>query len=180
MRKISYHILVILFFALLIGCGEANYILKTETPPLQDGFFGFRWTSPMSLVDNEFPNLTGAKPTTNLNRYNTSCFTDVSFLEELTSLCQFTFDEKGLKSVKLVFNSNQVTAEDKLTALKEKLTRIYGVPNKFLGIIGQHKEPEYIVCFSWAEKRLELMLIPDYTIEINAYGYLPNRTIYNV
>ena len=163
---------MILFFAFLIGCGEANYILKTETPPILDGFFGFRWTSPMSLVDNEFPNLTGAKPTTNLNRYNTSCFTDAPFLEELTSLCQFTFDGKGLQSVKLVFNSNQVIAENKLDALKEKLTRIYGEPNKFSGRIGQHKAPEYIVYFSWDQKRLELMLKPDYTIEINAYGHL--------
>lgn len=179
MRKFSYHILVILFFALLIGCSETNYILKTETPPILDGFFGFRWTTPMSLVDSKFPNISGAKPAADLNRYNTSCFTGASFLEELVSLCQFTFDEKGLKSVKLVFNSTQFTAEDKLDALKEKITRIYGAPDKLLGTIGQQKPPDYILSFSWAEKRLELMLMPDYTIEINAYGYLPIRPIFN-
>ena len=176
-RMITCHILMFLFFTFLISCGETNYILKTETPPIRDGFFRFRWTSPMSLVDNEFPNFTGAKPTKNLNRYNTSCFTDAAFLEESINLCQFIFDGKGLQSVKLVINANPVVAENKLDALKKKLTRIYGEPNQLSGRIEQHRAPEYIVCFFWDQKRLDLMLKPDYTIEINAYGHLPGPSI---
>lgn len=86
MKKKSYNILVILLFVFFIGCGETNYILKNETPSIVDGFFGFRWTTPMSVVDNNFPKLTGAKPASNLNRYNTSFFTDASFLDELASV----------------------------------------------------------------------------------------------
>lgn len=168
---------LIIFTSLIIGCGTTNYVLKNATPSLNIGFFNFRWTTPMTVIDSEFPKLTGAKQRLDLNRFEKSCFVDASFLDEITSLCEFNFDEKGLKSVKLVINSNQFSNGNKLEVLKEKLTRIYGEPNKSLGITGQGKTQAYIVYFSWAGKRLELMLMQDYSIEINAYGYSPIRGI---
>ncbi len=171
-NKFSYSLILILI-CFLIGCGETNYILKKETPPKLDGFFGFRWTTPMSIVDNEFPKQTGAKPVSDLNRYNTSNFSDAYFLGELTSLCQFTFNETGLISVKMVFNTNHLTFEDELFKLKEKLADVYGEPRESLEIIDYRVLPEYLIRYSWAESRLDITLKLDYTLEINAFSFSP-------
>ncbi len=52
------------FFLILIisGCGETNYLLTSDTPQILEGFYGFRWTTPMSVVDSDFPKRTGATP----------------------------------------------------------------------------------------------------------------------
>ena len=149
-NQFSYSLILILI-CFLIGCGETNYILKKETPPILDGFFGFKWTTPMSIVDNEFPKQTGAKPVSDLNRYNTSNFFDAYFLGELTSLCRFNFDQSGLTSVKILFNTNHMTFEDELFKLKEKLADVYGEPRESLEIIDYRVLPEYLIRYSWAE-----------------------------
>ncbi len=167
----SNYILLTLFTSLIISCGANNYILKNDIPSLETGFFGFRWTTPMSIIDSEFPRKTGAKQRSDLNRFSTSCFSDAYFLDELTSLCQFRFNENGLNSVKIIFESNQVSAEDQLFKLKEKLSSFYGEPYKTLGTNKQNEKQEYIVGFFWDGGRLELTLKLNYTIEVNAYSY---------
>lgn len=176
--KISFS-LKFLLILIISGCGETNYLLTNDTPQILEGFSGFRWTTPMSVVDSEFPNQTGATPIDSLNRYNTSNFSDAYFLGELTSLCQFTFNETGLISVKMVFNKNHLTFEDELFNLKEKLADVYGEPRESLEIIDYRTLPEYLIRYSWAESRLNLTLLLDYKIEINAYGYYPVQGIHN-
>ncbi len=65
-----------------------------------------------------------------------------------------TFDEKGLKSIELVFNTNIQNYEKEFNYFKERLNNIYGDSNN-INI--------------WFEGRLELKLMPNYNIEINAY-----------
>ncbi|MGB5530503.1 MAG: hypothetical protein WBQ32_11095 [Ignavibacteriaceae bacterium] len=173
MIKNFTHSLIFILFFLLFRCGEANYILNEETPPILKGFFGFRWTTPMGIVDSEFPKLTGAKTQSNLNRYNTSNFSDAYFLGELTTLCRFTFSESGLRSVKIIFNTNHLTYDAELFELKEKLANVYGEPVELLGIVDYPTLPEYLVRYSWIEGRLNITLNLDYTLEINAYGISP-------
>jgi hypothetical protein len=172
MLRFHYTSLMIIIF-LLSGCGQTNYLLKSDTPPILERFYGFRWTTPMSVVDSEFPKQTGAKPVSILNYYNTSNFSDAYFLDELTSLCKFTFNETGFKSVKILFNTNHLTFENELFKLKEKLTAVYGEPIESLGIIEYLRIPEYLIRYSWNERRLEITLKFDYSIEINAYSYSP-------
>jgi hypothetical protein len=171
-KKFAYSLLFMLLF-LLFRCGETNYILNKETPPILDGFFGFRWATPMSIVDSEFPKLTGAKTQSNLNRYNTSNFSNAYFLGELANLCRFNFGKTGLTSVKIVFHTNYMTFDEELYRLKEKLSTIYGESREYPGIIDYLTLPEYLVRYTWIERRLDITLNLDYTLEINAYGYSP-------
>ena len=171
-KKFVYSLLFILLF-LLFSCGETNYILNEETPPILEGFFGFRWTTPMSVVDSEFQKQTSAKTQLSLNRYNTSNFSNAYFLGELTSLCRFGFNERGLSSIKIIFNTNYLTYAKELYELKEKLTDVYGEPRELPGIFDYPTLPEYLVRYTWIERRLDITLNLDYTIEINAYSYSP-------
>jgi hypothetical protein len=170
--KISFS-LKFLLILIISGCGETNYLLTSDTPQILEGFYGFRWTTPMSVVDSDFPKRTGATPIDSLNRYNTSNFSEAYFLGGLTSLCQFTFNETGLISVKMVFNTNQMTFEDELFKLKEKLTDVYGEPREALEIIDYRTLPEYLIRYFWAESRLDITLKLDYTVEINAFSFSP-------
>lgn len=161
------------------GCIGTNYILKDETPAIEEGFFGFRWTTPMSVFDSEFPKRTGVTPIDSLNRYNTSNFSEAYFLGELTSLCVFGFNENGLSSVKIIFNTDYRTFKDELYYLEEKLSAVYGEPLEFLGNPYDRELPEYFSQLQWVNGRLNLTLLLDYKVEINAYSFVPNRGIHN-
>lgn len=172
--NIKFNIILLLILASLnIGCGTTHYVLNNETPSLNSGFFNFRWTTPMSIVDSEFPKITRAKPRLDLNRYKTSCFSNTHFLGELIDVCEFSFNEKGLNSIKIIFVSSKLRVEDDLLRLKEKLSAIYGEPRELFNGMNQYTKQEYILNYYWNEKRLELTLKPDYTIEVNAYSYSP-------
>ncbi|MCW8817323.1 MAG: hypothetical protein OQK52_05555 [Ignavibacteriaceae bacterium] len=127
----------------------------------------------MSIVDSEFPKLTGAQAQSNLNRYNTSNFSNAYFLGELTSLCRFGFSERGLSSIKIIFDTNYMNFEEEFYKLKEKLSAIYGEPREYPGIIDYPTLPEYLVRYTWIESRLDITLNLDYTFEINAYSFSP-------
>jgi len=172
LKRISFCIILFLLFN-QIGCVETNYILQDETPPILEGFYGFRWTTPMSVVDSEFPKRTSATSKDSLNRYNTSNFSDAYFLGELTSLCQFTFNQTGLTSVKILFTTNYFNYEDKLFLLKDSLSKIYGEPREIPGIVEHNTPPTYFLIYFWNERRLEITLRLDYSLEINAYSYSP-------
>jgi len=166
-------VLLIVFASLVIGCGTTHYVLNDETPSLNTGFFYFRWTTPMGIVNSEFPQITGAQPRLDLNRYKTSCFSNTDFLGELINVCEFSFDEKGLNSIKIIFLSSELQAEENFLRFKEKLTTIYGEPRELLNGTNQYTEQEYILNYYWNDKMLELTLKPDYTIEINVHSYSP-------
>lgn len=178
LKKIFLGIFLLLLL-IPLGCGETNYLLTSDTPQILEGFFGFRWTTPMSVVDSEFPNRTGAAPIDSLNNYNRSNFSETFFLGELTGLCQFTFNETGLISVKIIFNTNQLTVEDKLYYLGEKLSAVYGEPLEFIGNPYDRESPEYFSQLRWFNGRLNLTLLLDYKVEINAYSFIPNHSIHN-
>ena len=179
MRDKKYYFILLLIITFFSGCGETNYILKSETPPILEGFIGFRWTTPMSIVDSEFPERTGATPLAVPDSYNVSSFSNVHFLDESADLCRFHFDYKGLKSVELVFYTNPYTFEDKLIKLKEKLSSVYGKPVELTGRRNPFEPPEFLTKFFWYEKRLKLISLPGYTIKIKAYGFIPHKIILN-
>ena len=83
------------------------------------------------------------------------------------------FNETGLISVKMVFNTNHMTFEDELFKLKEKLADVYGEPRESLEIIDYRTLPEYLIRYFWAESRLDITLKLDYTVEINAFSFSP-------
>jgi hypothetical protein len=173
------HSLFIILISFLLSCGESNYILQNETPPIEDGFFGFRWTTPMSIVDDEFPKRTGVKPVLTKNHYNTSNFSDAYFLDQLTNLCVFHFNERGLSSVKIIFYTDFRMSESKFYDLMEKLSFIYGKPEIFIGTSTDQNQLEFIGQFKWYKGRLNITLNTNYDIEINAYGYYPVGIIHN-
>jgi len=178
-KKFAYNLIYFLPL-LLFRCGEANYILDDQTPPISEGFFGIRWTTPMAIVDSEFPKHTGAITQSSLNQYNTSNFSNAYFLGELPSLERFTFNERGLTSIKIIFKTNFNTYENKFDLLLKKVVSVYGKPIELFGIVEFPDIPDYIVCYYWNGKRLELKLKLDYSIEINAYSYSPlDGPIYN-
>jgi hypothetical protein len=156
----------VLLLLIFIGCSDTNYFMENQTPPNLEGFLGIRWTTPLSIVDDEFPKMTGAKPLQQLNRYNTSAYTNFNFWDRQVKICQFTFNEKGLYSIELVFNTDIQSYGRDFIAVKEKLTKIYGVSMKKYGNDVQQK---YISGFSWLGCRLELLLTEEYKIEIIAY-----------
>ena len=168
----SFAILIV-FISFILGCGETNYILNEDTPPIELGFYGFRWTTPMSIVDEEFPNRTGAKPESISNKYNTANFKNAHFAGESVSLSKFNFNENGLNSVNLFFYTDYYSFEDKMYSLLEKLINIYGEPVEYFNTPEFHEIPEYIVSYSWNKKRLNLQLKTDYSIELNALSYIP-------
>lgn len=171
-KKFAYKLLCILPF-LLFRCGETNYILNDQTPSNLEGFFGFRWTTPMEIVDSEFPKRTGARKQSGLNRYNTSNFSNAVFLGETTSSCRFKFNERGLTSVKILFDADHMTIDEQLYNLIEKLSDVYGKPIEVHGIIKNNRPPEYLVRYTWIEARLDIILNLDYTLEVNAYSFSP-------
>lgn len=168
------HLLIPLILSLLLNCGETHYILKEDTPPISEGFFGFRWTTPMSTVETEFQKQPGVNVVSELNRANTSCFSGANFLGYAISLSKFTFDGKGLNTVKLVIKLDSSKIEDVFYSLKENLTNIYGGVTSTFGIRKHNEPPDYLEYFSWTERRLELKLMPHNTVEINAYRDSPH------
>jgi hypothetical protein len=178
MLRFHYTSLIIIIF-LLSGCGQTNYLLKSDTPPILEGFYGFRWTTPMSIVDEEFPKKTNAKPIDSLNRYNNSNFIDAYFLGELTSLCLFGFNETGLTSVNILFNTDYQTFEYKLYYLEEKLSAVYGERVEVIGNPYDRESAQYFNQLIWAQGRLKLTLLTDYKLEITALGYNPIRIFRN-
>lgn len=174
----SYSIKFLLIF-IISGCGETNYLLTSDTPPILEGFYGFRWTTPMSVVDAEFPKRTGATPIDSLNRYNTSNFSDAYFLDELTSVCLFGFNENGLSSVKILFNTDYQNFGEKLFYLEKKLSDIFGKPLEYFGNPSYKDSPEYFSQLQWIRGRLKLTLLTNYILEISAFGYEPFESIHN-
>lgn len=164
--------------SLIISCGESNYILEETSPPIDVGFFGFRWSTPMSIVDEEFPKQTGAQPESGLNTYNTSYFKDAYFLGAISSLSKFAFNEAGLSSIEINFNTNYQSIEKIFDPMLDKLIDIYGEPIEHLITTEFPEIPEYILKYSWDESRLELVLNTDYSFVINAYSY-SRRLIFN-
>lgn len=177
-KKFSYSLYFIVI-SFLLSCGDSNYILNNETPSIQEGFFGFRWTTPMSIVDAEFPKRTKATPIDSLNHYNTSNFSDAYFLDQFANLCVFHFNESGLSSVKIIFYTDHRTSESKFYDLMEKLSFIYGKPEIFIGTSTDQNLPEFIGQFKWFKERMNITLNTNYDIEINAYGYYPVEIIHN-
>ncbi|MCW8805289.1 MAG: hypothetical protein OQK56_02415 [Ignavibacteriaceae bacterium] len=169
--KQIFGFLILIF--LIISCGETNYILNEDTPPIDVGFYGFRWTTPMSVVDEEFPDRHGAQPESSLNKYNTANFKNAYFLGERTSFSKFSFGESGLSSVKIIFNTNYLSYEDLFYLLLNKLINVYGEPVELLGSFDFQAQPKYLVRYSWFASRLEIILNPDFTAEINAYSVSP-------
>jgi hypothetical protein len=176
--KISLRLKFLLIF-IISGCGETKYLLTSDAPPILEGFYGFRWTTPMSIVDEEFPKRTGATLIDSLNRYNTSNFSEAYFLGEESSLCWFGFNESGLISVNILLNTDYQSFEKKLYSLKEKLSTVYGEPLEFIGNPYDRESPEYISQHQWVNGRLNLTLLLDYKVEINAYSFVPNLGIHN-
>ena len=146
--------ILIIFLLLLAGCVDVNYFMQSQTPPKLEGFLGLRWTTPMSIVNKEFSKRTGAKPLEKLNTYNTSVFTNVKFLDKQIDICRFTFDENGLLSIDLIFNTTRQSYKSVFNYYKDRLNEIYGDSNN-LNL--------------WFARRLELLLLPNYNVEINAY-----------
>ena len=153
MAKLKKEILII-FLLLFAGCVHVNYFMQSQTPPMLEGFLGLRWTTPMSIVDKEFSKRKGAKPLEQLNTFSTTVFTDVSFLDKQVDTCRFTFDKKGLLSIDLIFNKNRHSYKSVFNYFKHRLNEIYGDSNNSNW---------------WFEGRLELLLLPNYNVEINAY-----------
>lgn len=145
---------IIVLLLLFVGCTDPIYFMGNQTPPNLVGFLGIRWTTPYGLVKNEFPKRTGAKPLQQLNKYNTSVYTDFKFWDWPVKICQFSFDEKGLRAIELVFNTNNQNYEKEFNDFKVRLNKIYGDSNN-INI--------------WFDGRLELKLMPNYNIVIKAY-----------
>jgi len=176
--KIYFHITFSLMLLLLVGCGETNYIFNNHSSPIREGFLGFRWTTPMSIVETEFQKQPGVKAISKLNKYNTSCFSGVNFLGYSTSLCQFTFNRYGLSSVKLLIQSSDAWIKEDFFSLKDKLAEIYGTP---LEAMNKNRNLDLIKIFSWEFQKLQLILTPDNKIEIYAYREnLPLKPINNI
>jgi hypothetical protein len=154
---------------ILFCCGTDNYILKEETPGLDTGFYHFRWHTPMSILDSEFQKMNDATPRLDLNRYSTLCYSNTHFLDELIKECQFSFNDKGLNSVLLLFDSNSFKAENDLLRICEKLSDIYGKPQK----IHNETNRDFIIKYFWDFGKLELTLKRDYSITIRAASMSP-------
>jgi len=164
-----YNILLLIVFTFIASCGDPHYLLESDTPENLEGFLGIRWTATMSTVEEEFPKLTGANLVKEITPYNISSFSNVKFLDKQARNCKFIFDKKGLKAVSLSFDTNGKNYKKVLDTFKENLTKIYGIPNNPPAVYYQNKQPSYIRGDFWLGCRLELLLMPDFTIEINAY-----------
>ena len=175
MRDYSGFIILIIFS--LFSCGDTNYLFNEETPPLYEGFLGFRWSTPMSIVDEEFPKQLGAISKPELDHYNTSNFSDVYFLDELSSACIFYFNENGLSYIQLKFYTQDKPSSILFNILAEKLANIYGNPIVF-STTPEFEEPEFIQQMEWEKGRLTLSLISNIEIKLTAYSYEPIKSIH--
>ena len=174
-RDYSGFIILIIFF--LFSCSETNYIINEETPSLYEGFLGFRWSTPMSIVDEEFPKQSGSISKSELDHYNTSNFSGIYFLGELSSSCIFYFNETGLSYIQLNFYTQDRPSSLLFNVLAEKLSNIYGNPIVF-SITPEFEEPEFIQQMKWEKGRLTLSLISSVEIELKAYAYEPIQGIH--
>ena len=175
MRDYSGFIILIIFS--LFSCGETNYLINKETPSLYEGFLGFRWSTPMSIVDEEFPKQSGSISKSELDHYNTSNFSDVYFLGELSSSCIFYFNETGLSYIQLNFYTQDKPSSFLFNILAEKLSNIYGNPIVF-SMNPDFEDPEFIKQLKWEKGRLTLSLISNVEIELSAYSYEPIQSIH--
>jgi len=174
-KNFFYLVLILFSFA----CGETNYILREDTPPIDVGFYSFRWTTPMSIVEKEFPAISDAQPDSKLNTYNSSYFKGGIFLSERISSTEFTFNESGLMSISINIYANQNSFEDLLNLFREKLIATYGEPIEQFAMLEFMKIPDFLVKYSWSERRLQLLLKPDYSLEIKAFRFTPIIIIRN-
>lgn len=158
--------LVLLLFS---GCSKTNYISKSETPEDLNGFLGFRWSTPMDIVDDQLLQLTSAESVSHLDAPKTVAYSKIGFLGRKSSLCQFFFDWKGLSATKLIFISSTSSISADLKYFRDKLTMIYGIPVQMTKPAYQKEYRDYIEGYYWFYGRLSLILKPGHQIVINAF-----------
>lgn len=152
---------VIIFILLAFsGCGKSNYVSKSQTPDDLDGFSGFRWSTPMNVVDDEILQLTNAEPVCRLNDSFTSSYSNYIFMGRMSRLCQFMFDSKGLHSTKLTFKTSYSSAISEMNYFRNKLAGVYGMPVHMTRPPFQKEYLNYIDGYYWFNGRLVLTIMP--------------------
>lgn len=162
-----YNSLIILLT--ILGCGESNYVQNCDTPLNLNGFAGFRWTTPMSLIEEQLSKKSYVKPIPELNTFESTHFSNVEFMEYEGFDCAYYFSKRGLIKTSLSFQSTPENAEIVFNEILVHLVNIYGEPRKTISQRTRKSYPNFLVGFSWFECELEIFLNMKSIIIINAY-----------
>jgi hypothetical protein len=164
----KYYTLLLILFTIL-GCGESNYIQNNSTPESLDGFAGFRWTTPMSFIEEQLLKNSNATPIPELNTYESTHFSNVEFVENEGFDCGYYFSQKGLTKVSLSFQTTAEYVDIDFNEIFSHLVSIYGEPINLISQSTHETYPNSLIGYSWFGCDIELFLNMNNTIIINAY-----------
>lgn len=161
-------------FAILLfvaGCTGPVYIQQTDTPNNLDGFLGFRWVTPLSILDDYLLENFDVIPCSRYNNYYTLSYENYYFMEKKASMCQFIFDDYGSIEAHLFFllDANDIYSE--MDYFLEKLTDVYGSPVQMTRPAYKIEYAGYIEGYYWFDGRLSITLMPGDVIIIRAFKY---------
>lgn len=156
------------------GCIEPVYFQQTETPPNLEGFLGFRWDTPMSILDDHILQAFDVIPDSRYNDYYSLAYRNYYFMDRKTSLCKFIFDDYGMTQINLFFRPDPENVFPELDYILGKLTEVYGSPVKMTKPATDLDYVGYIEGYYWFYGRLTVSLMPGDFIIIRAFAY-PRR-----
>lgn len=161
------------------GCIEPVYFQQTETPPNLEGFLGFRWDTPMSILDDRLMQTLDVIPCEHYYDFYSLAYENYYFMDKKASQCKFIF-RVGFAEAKLIFLPDPQNTYSDLDYFLERLSEIYGNPEQV--ILPHFKNPSFIEGYFWFEGRLSLTLLPGDEIIIDASEYssygLHHREVY--
>ncbi|MGE5352716.1 MAG: hypothetical protein ACM3P0_11580 [Acidobacteriota bacterium] len=178
-RKLTAPAVIFVLLFSLSGCIEPAYIQRTDTPPNLEGFLGFRWDTPMSILDDHLMQTMDVIPCEHYYDFYSLAYENFYFLDKKAYQCKFIFSV-GFSEAKLIFLPNPQYTYSDLDYFLERLTEIYGNPEQV--ILPDFKNPSCIEGYFWFDGRLSLTLLPGDEIIIDASAYtsygLPHQEVY--
>lgn len=177
-RKLTVSAVIFTILLSLTGCIEPAYIQNTETPPNLEGFLGFRWDTPMSILDDHLMQTMDVIPCEHYYDYYSLAYENFYFMDKKAYLCKFIF-MVGFSEAKLYFLPETENTYSDLDYFLERLSEIYGSPEEV--ILPEMKNSAFVEGYFWFGGRLSLTLTPGYEIIIDASTYSAyglNRPVY--
>jgi hypothetical protein len=168
-RKHTVSAVIFTILLSLTGCIEPAYIQKTETPPNLDGFLGFRWDTPMSILDDHLMQTLDVIPCEHYYDYCSLAYQNFYFMDKKAWQCKFIFS-RGLSAAKLVFLPDTQNTYSDLDFFLERLSEIYGSPVQMTRPASDDDFTGYIEGYYWQGGHLVLALLPEDVIVIRACG----------
>lgn len=171
MRYSFYSAVIFITIFLFTGCEAPVYIQQTDTPKDLNGFAGFRWATPMSILDDHLMETMDVVPFKRYNDFYNLAYSNFYFMDKKSYLCKYTFNNEGLVSIKIIFLPLYENVYSDLDYMLGRITEVYGPPVQMTRPAYKPEYLGYIEGYYWSGGRLNLTLMPGDVIIVRAFKY---------